>query len=106
MAMRKGALIGLLSGLLSGAAMLLWLVVYSFVRPTAALGSTAILGPVMGGVQSTVLGILLGAGGGGLCGLFQVRLAGPMRAAVFGAIVMGIAGIVETIGIAFRRGLE
>jgi hypothetical protein len=95
--MRRGALIGLVSGLLTGPTMLIWLFVYSFVRPDA-LSSTAVLGPIMGGVQSTILGVILGAVAGAVIGLFGIRLSGLQRCVPFGVILMSVIGTYEAFG--------
>ena len=42
--MRRGAIIGLVGGLLTGLTMLSWLFIYSVVWPNPPLGSTAVLG--------------------------------------------------------------
>lgn len=91
--MRRGALIGSVSGLLTGPAMLIWLVVYSFVSPGEHLGSTAILGPLMGGVQSTILGALLGAAVGAVVHRVGAGLTSVQSCIAFGAILMGSIGI-------------
>jgi hypothetical protein len=97
-ALRRGATIGLLSGLLTGPTMLLWMLLYSFVRPNRDLGSTAILAPFMGGVESTVLGIVLGAVAGGVTGLLGIGLTGLRRCILFAAILMTVVGTLEAFG--------
>src|SRR5579862_3137214 len=90
--MRRGALIGLVAGLLTGPMMLIWLLLYSAVRPNEHLGSTAALGPVLGGVVSTILGAVVGAVAGGALGMNRVESANRQRCILFGAILMGLIG--------------
>jgi hypothetical protein len=97
-AMRRGALIGLVGGLFAGPTMLLWLLLYSFVRPNRDLGSTAILGPFMGGIESTVLGTVFGAVAGAVCGLLGIHFKGLRRCILFAAILMAVVGTLEAFG--------
>ena len=85
--LRRGAIIGLVDGLLTGPTMLVWLLVFSVVRPDKHLGSTAVLGPFMGGIQSTVFGVVFGALAGAIA-LLGIRLIGLRRCVVFGVILM------------------
>ncbi|HEV8002921.1 MAG TPA: hypothetical protein VGP63_23755 [Planctomycetaceae bacterium] len=93
-ALRRGTAIGLFSGMLTGPIMLVWLLAYSFARPNPALGSTAILGPISGGIATSILGLMLGAVAGAVVGLFGIQLAGR-RCVLFGVILMAIIGILE-----------
>jgi hypothetical protein len=97
-ATRRGALIGLVSGVLTGPTMLLWLLLYSFVTPNKDLGSTAVLGPLAGGVQSTIFGVVLGAVAGAVLGVLAIRLTGLLRNVSFATILMTIIGIFEAYG--------
>jgi hypothetical protein len=94
-AMWRGALIGLLSGLLTGPTMLLWLLLYSFIMPNRALGSTAILGPIVGGVMSTIFGVVLGTVAAAVGGLLGLRLTGLRKCVLFAAILMTVIGAFE-----------
>lgn len=93
----RGSVIGLLSGLFTAVAMLLFLFVYSAVRPDAHIGSTAVLAPLSGGVWYTVLGHLLGAIGGTLAGLTGFLIKGPLRCALFGGTLMGAIGLISLL---------
>jgi hypothetical protein len=88
----RGALIGLIGGILTGAAELLCLVLYSVARPEDRLGSTAALGPIMGGFLSTVLGVVLGAVFGAIAEGAGLAVRGVPRCALFGVILFGIVG--------------
>jgi len=78
--------------------MLVWLFVYSAMRPDKPLGSTAVLGPFMGGIQSTVFGVVFGAIAGSVAGLLGNPLIGLRRCVVFGVILMGINGSLMVFG--------
>jgi hypothetical protein len=88
----RGLLIGVLGGIFTGPTMFIWLMVYSVVRPEKHLGSTAVLGPITGGLASSILGIVLGAVAGAVVGLIGVRLTGLRRCVLFGLILMAFIG--------------
>jgi hypothetical protein len=95
--MRRGAWIGLVGGLLTGPMMLVWLLLYSAMRPNDHLGSTAALGPFMGGIVSTILGAVFGAVGGLALGMNRVESANRRRCVLFGAVLMGLIGTLESL---------
>lgn len=72
--------------------MLVGLLLYSAVRPNEHLGSTAALGPFMGGIVSTILGAIFGAVGGLALGMNRVESANRRRCILFGAVLMGLIG--------------
>jgi len=72
--------------------MLVWLLLYSAMRPNDHLGSTAALGPFMGGIVSTIFGAVFGAVGGGALGMNRVESANRRRCVLFGAVLMGLIG--------------
>ena len=88
----RGALIGLIGGVLTGAVELLCLGLYSVARPDDRLGSTAAPGPIMGGFFSSVLGIVLGAILGAIVEAAGLDLRGLKRCVLFGVIVVGSIG--------------
>jgi hypothetical protein len=90
--MRRGAIIGLVSGSLTGPTMLMWLFIYSVVWPNPPLGSTAVLGPLMGAIQSTIFGVIAGGAGGAIAAWLGAKLVGMRRCVAFGAILMAICG--------------
>ena len=95
---RRGDLIGLVGGLLTGPVMLAWLFLYSAVTPNRDLGSTAALGPFIGGFESTLLGVILGGVIGAVASLMRIELSSLSRCALFGAFVMGSIGILLALG--------
>jgi hypothetical protein len=96
MTARRGGLIGLVSGLLAGPIMFLWLAIYMLVV-TDDLGSTAVLGPFSGGIQSTILGCILGPIAAAFVGLTGRQLTGTRRCLLFGVLLMGAAGGLEAL---------
>jgi hypothetical protein len=90
--MRRGAIIGLVGGLFTGPTMLIWLIVYSFVWPEPALGSTAVLGPFMGAIRSTIFGVIVGGAAGAIAAWLGAKLVGMRQCVAFGAIVMALCG--------------
>jgi hypothetical protein len=96
--MRRGAIIGLVSGLLTGPTMLIWLFIYSVVWPNPLLGSTAVLGPVLGAVQSTIFGVIVGGTAGAIAVWLGAKLVGMRRCAAFGAILMAACGALMSLG--------
>jgi hypothetical protein len=56
------------------------------------LGSTAVLGPIMGGFFATVLGVVLGAVFGAIAERAGLAVRGMARCALFGVILFGIIG--------------
>ena len=96
-AIRTGGLIGLVSGLLTGPIMLLWLVIYSLLRPNDDLGSTAALGPFSGGITSTILGCVPGVVAAAFVGLAGRQLSGLRRSVLFGAILMAVVGTLQAL---------
>lgn len=93
----RGALIGLLGGLFTAVAMLLFLFVYSAIQPEAHIGSTAVLAPLSGGIWYTVLGLILGAVGGAVAESVGFTARGPLRCGFFGAILMGAIGLLSLL---------
>ncbi len=89
----RGAIIGLLGGIFTGAAMLLFLILYSIVLPAEHLGSTAALAPFVGGIGATVYGVALGAVLGWLAERKGFEVRGMPRCLLFGMALMGAIGL-------------
>ncbi len=91
------ALIGLVGGLLTGPAMFLWLLIYS-ATSRHDLGSTAVLGPLVGGISGTGLGVTLGAVAGAICGFFGIPFRDRRRCLLFAVALMGFVGFLTALG--------
>ena len=89
----NGALIGFFGGLLTGPLMLVWLIGSSFISSDIYMGSTAVLGPFMWGIEATILGLLVGTLVGAVLGVRGVQFRTRRSWAKFGAAVMGSVGI-------------
>jgi hypothetical protein len=95
--LRRGALIGLVGGLLTGPTMLVWLLVYTALVPDGkSMGPTLILGPIVGGAPATAFGIVLGTIAGAVAGLNGIRLESLRRCVLFGVTLMGFTGTLWT----------
>ena len=86
----------MVSGLLTGPTMLVWLLIYS-AASSHDLGSTAVLGPVSGGFSSTILGLVLGAVAGAICGFVGIPLRGRRQCLLFAVTLMGFIGAVMAV---------
>jgi hypothetical protein len=93
----RGALIGLIGGLLTGPTMLVWLLIYAALLPDGkSMGPTLVLGPIVGGAPATAFGIVLGTIAGAVAGLNRARLEGLRACVLFGVILMGFIGTLWT----------
>lgn len=92
----RGSLIGLLGGLFTAVAMLLFLFVYFAAHPDAHIGSTAVLAP-LSGIGYAVFGLILGAAGGAVAESVGFTIKGPLRCGLFGAILMGAIGLLSLL---------
>jgi hypothetical protein len=86
--MGTGAAIGMLSGPLTAVFMFGCLAIYAIFRPAVHLGSLAGPAAIMGGICSGVFGTALGAVAALVLGWFGVEIRGPVRAGLFGGVLM------------------
>jgi hypothetical protein len=101
---RKGATIGLVSGLLTGPTMFLFIAMYPFALPNEFGQLEAFLVPFSNGICSTIFGVAFGIIVGAVGGLSGIRLRGMRRCVLFGVIAMGCVGVLVTFLEFFRFG--
>jgi hypothetical protein len=92
----RGAIVGVVAGILTGPIVLAWLLVDSILEPKMAMGTQTALGPLMVGIPATGLGFCLGPVAGALAGINDVEPDNIRGSVVFGVILMGAVGALMT----------
>ena len=92
----KEALIGLLAGIPFGVFVLLWIALYSVIRPDMHQSSTSALA-IFGCIPLSIYGAIAGAVAGAIAGACGYEIRNASRGAFFGLILMGLLGIPELI---------
>jgi hypothetical protein len=88
----KGALIGLVGGLLSGPMILAWLLIECSLKTYSPEGGSLFFVPFLGGACLTVVGTGLGACVGAIIGASGIRLGHVRASTFFGMVLFGFIG--------------
>ena len=91
-AAQKGALIGLVGGLLSGPLILAWLLIECSLKIYSPAGGSLFFVPFLGAGSLTLVGVSLGACAGGIIGASGIRLRNVRASTLFGMALLGGIG--------------